>query len=245
MSIQKIVTALLFTLAASASVADSTPAAALPIQRELHYTQLPKPEIAGKRLHVAFANSPKMTQLLQARLRARGFILTDNPEDAEAQFRLNGMFMLSGAGKAEVRGKLSELLESSLVMEPATSPDYRHQNVDLLQIGVSVARTGIASSLSITDMVRWLSQKSGIAGRFNEWLTGDPRGFCLAESCSQYTSTVILAVTGDSGHWWLQEKIQDPKVLLDKVFADALDHTLKPLEDLLSRAVPPAGETPQ
>jgi hypothetical protein len=86
--------------------------------------------------------------------------------------------------------------------------------------------------LSVTDMVRWIGQKTGIAGRFNELLTGDPRGFCFGDACSKYTSTVVMNVTGDSGHWWVMEKAQDSKVVLDLVIADSVENTLQPLYDL-------------
>ncbi len=90
-------------------------------------------------------------------------------------------------------------------------------------------------------MVRWLGQKTGVAGRFNEMLTGDPRGFCLAESCSKYTSTVIMNVKGNSGHWWVQEKAQDSKVVLDLVVADAVENMLKPFYDIRPQASTEAG----
>lgn len=140
--------------------------------------------------------------------------------------------MLSGAGKEEVRGKLAEFMESSIVLDRENSPDYRHQNVDLLQVGVSAGYTGLTSAISVTDMVRWLGQKTGVAGRFNELLTGDPRGFCLADSCNKYTSTVIMNVKGESGHWWIQEKAQESTIVLDIVVADVIENMLKPLYDL-------------
>lgn len=241
MGIKKVITATVMAVAATRVLAGAGTAPDVLIKREPHYTVVPQSDIASKRLFVVFDGSPKMTRVLQAKLQARGYAVADKPEDADEQYRFSGMFMLSGAGKEEVKGKLADLLESSVGSGQGNSPDYGHQNVGLLQIGVSAAYTGIASTISITDMVRWLGQKTGIAGRFNELLTGNPRGFCLAESCSKYTSTVIMNVKGNSGHWWVQEKAQDSKVVLDLVVADAMENMLKPFYDIRPQASTEAG----
>jgi len=232
MGIKKVIAATSVAIALTTALTDVSAAPDVQIQRDLHYNVLPNSDLAQKRIFVIFEGSPKMTRVLQAKLRARGYTTVENPDEAEEQYRFSGMFMLSGAGKNEARGKLGELLESSVSNDFGNSTNYGHQNVDLLQIGVSAAYSGIASAISITDMVRWLGQKTGVAGRFNEMLTGDPRGFCLADSCSKYTSTVIMNVKGASGHWWIQEKAQDSKVVLDLVVADAVEQILKPFYDI-------------
>ena len=241
MGIKKAITTMALAISATTVLADAGAAADVLIKREPHYNVVPQSDLASKRLFVVFDGSPKMTRVLQAKLQARGYSIADKPEDADEQYRFSGLFMLSGAGKEEVKGKLADLLESSVGNSQGKSPDYGHQNVDLLQIGVSAAYTGIASAISVTDMVRWLGQKTGVAGRFNEMLTGDPRGFCLAESCSKYTSTVIMNVKGNSGHWWVQEKAQDSKVVLDLVVADAVENMLKPFYDIRPQASMEAG----
>lgn len=202
------------------------------IQREPHYNALPSADSVNKRIYVIFDGSLKMTRILQAKLRSRGYSIVETPDDAEEQYRFGGIFMLSGAGKEEARGKLGDMLESAVMDDLGKSPNYTHKNIDLLQIGVSAAYSGIASAISITDIARWLSQKTGVSGRFNELLTGDPRGFCLADSCSKYTNTVIMNVKGSSGHWWIQEKAQDSRVVLDIVVADTMENILKPFYDL-------------
>lgn len=230
--VRKLVLAASLATMATISMADTASQMNIEIKREPHFASPPRAELIEKRVYIAFDGSPKMTRVLQEKLKARGYSVVDKPEDADAKFRVGGMFTISGAGKEDVRGKLGDLLESAVGADQPSNPDYRHQNVDLLQIGVSAAYTGVASMLSVTDMVRWIGQKTGIAGRFNELLTGDPRGFCFGDACSKYTSTVVINVTGDSGHWWVMEKAQDSKVVLDLVIADAVENTLQPLYDL-------------
>lgn len=236
MLLRKVLLALALTTTSAITMAEPGAPMNIEIKREPHFTAPPKAEVAEKRVYIAFEGSPKMTRVLQEKLKAKGFAVVDKPEDADAKFRVGGMFTISGAGKEDVRGKLGDLLESAVGTDQPSNPDYRHQNVDLLQIGVSAAYTGIASVLSVTDMVRWIGQKTGIAGRFNEMLTGDPRGICFGEACSKYTSTVVMNVTGDSGHWWVMEKAQDSKLVLDLVIADVVESTLEPLYELKNAA---------
>ena len=138
-----------------------------------------------------------------------------------------------------MKGKLGDLLESSVAIGASDTPDYRHQNIDLIQMAGVSAFTG---SLSVTDMVRWIGQKTGVAGHFNEMITGDPRGFCWAESCSKFTSLVILSVNGSGGHWWIQEIAQDAKVVLDLVIADSIETAIKPLTDLIDHTPGTSGQ---
>lgn len=223
--VHKVLIALLLGL--SAAVVHAQPAVP-EIKRDMHLNVLPSAEVGGKRVFIEFDGSPKASQILQEKLRRRGFNVVEAAGDADAHFKVGGAFAITGGGKEEIRGKLSELLESSVEAAPSNSPDYRHQNIDLVQIAAGRAYTGF---ISVTDMVRWLGQKTGIAGRFNEMLTGDPRGFCWHESCSKFTSSAIVSVKGDSGHWWLQESAMDAKVVLDLVVADAIESALKPIYD--------------
>ncbi len=236
MLLRKVLLPLALTTSSAIAMAEPGAPMNIEIKREPHYNALPKAEVAEKRVYIAFKDSPKMTRVLQEKLKAKGFAVVDKPDDADARFRVNGMFFVSGAGKEEVRGKLGDLLESAVGVDQPSNPDYRHQNVDLLQIGVSAAYTGVASVLSVTDMFRWIGQKTGIAGRFNEMLTGDPRGIFFGEACGKFTSTVMMDVTGDSGHWWVMEMAQDPKRVLDQVIADTVESILKPLYDLKNAA---------
>ncbi|WP_126448103.1 hypothetical protein [Sulfuricystis multivorans] len=230
--VRKFILALTLATSAVVVLADTGSTTSVEIEREPHFNSLPNAGIAEKRLYVSFKHSPKMTRILQEKMRAMGFTVAEKLEDADAKFNFDGIFLISGAGKEEVRGRLGELLESAVGVAQPSNPDYHHQNVDLLQIGVSVAATGVASMLSVTDMVRWIGQKTGIAGRFNELLTGDPRGFCYGDQCNKFTSSVILSVNGDSGHWWIMEKAQDSKVVLDMVISDAIENVLKPFYDV-------------
>ena len=98
-----------------------------------------------------------------------------------------------------------------------------------MQIATVTTFTGF---LSVTDLGVWLSQKMGIAGRFNEMLTGDPRGFCWHESCNKYTSSAVLRVKGDDSYWWLQEAAKDERIVLDLVVEDMGANGQKPLLEL-------------
>ncbi len=218
-------------LLAVSLVATAQPVApvAVEISRSINIRTPPPADLVEKRIYIVFEGSPRMTEVIRAKLKERGLLVTDSEGDAEATFKLTGVFGIEGAGKERVSGPLGELLEKTIPVDASGRPDYQHQSVDLLQIATVTTFTGF---LSVTDLTVWLSQKMGIAGRFNEMLTGDPRGFCWHESCRKYTSSAVLGVKGDDSYWWLQEAAKDERVVLDLVVEDILANGLKPLLDL-------------
>lgn len=212
--------------------ASEQPPINIDIKREVNLTKAPRPDLIGKRIYLEFTGSPKMTKIMQEKLKSKGFMVVDKPEDSDSKFVFLSGFSLRGAGKQEIRGSVGELIENS-VTNPKPGVDYKHQNTDLLQVGVSVAYSGIASVLSITDMIRWMSQKTGVAGRFNEMLTGDPRGFCYGTSCTNYTNSVRMSVTGaGDGGWFIEEVAVSEKIVIDILISDSVETILKPFYDL-------------
>ncbi len=209
-------------------VANGQALSAPEIKRDVHLNAVPDSQIAAKKIFVEFDSSPKATDVIREKLRSRGFEVVDSVETADVTFKFSGTFSITGGGKEAIRGKLGDVLENSISLSKPSSPDYGHQNTDLLQIAAVSAHNGY---ISVSDMVVWLSQKTGIAGRLNEAIAGDPRGFCWHESCNKFTSSVVLNVRSSSGHWWLQESAQDSATVLDLVISDAVDMALKPIVD--------------
>ena len=62
------------------------------IEREIINKSLPTAEIAHQRIFVSFEGSPKMTRILQEKLRAKGFTVVDDSSAADARFEkwING-----------------------------------------------------------------------------------------------------------------------------------------------------------
>ncbi len=198
------------------------------IQREVITKSLPPIETANRRIFVSFDGSPKMTRILQEKLRARGFAVVDDPSSAEARFRFNGTYIISALAKQDIVGPLGEVLERTIQLDgKPTDPHY--QTVDLLQIGAVGAYRG---TISVPDLLLWISQKTGIAGRFNEMLTDDPRGWCLNEKCKQVQSYVEMRVYGDGVFWRVKAQVWHEKLLLDVLTVDVLENTLAPFYQL-------------
>lgn len=194
------------------------------IEREIINKSLPTAEIAHQRIFVSFEGSPKMTRILQEKLKAKGFAVVDDPSLAEAKFKFNGHYIISALAKQNIVGPLSEILEQTIKLdEKVSSPDY--QTVNLLQIGALNAYRG---AISVPDLLLWVTQKIGIAGRFNEMLTGDARGWCLNEKCKQFQSHVEMRVYGDGTFWRVKAQAWHEKIMLDILIADVLENTLSP-----------------
>lgn len=231
MNLSPFIGALFWVAALGASAQPSAPGA-VDIKRSININTPPPADLAEKRIFIAFDGSPRMTEVIRAKLKERGFLVADSEEGAEATFKLTGVFGIKGAGKERISGSLGDLLEKAIPVDPSGKPDYHHQNVDLVQIAAVTAATGFTSLISVSAMVNWLGQQSGISGHINEMLTGDPRGFCWHESCNKYTSSAVLRVQGNGSYWWLQEAATDERVVLDLVVEDMLANGLKPLLDL-------------
>lgn len=226
----------------TASVAENQPGAAAveqttppPIHREMHMNVPPQAELLSKKIFLTFKDSAKGTELVRAKLAARGFSIVQEESAAEVKISLSGIFHVIGAGKDPINGKLGALLEASLEPGAGESPDYTHQNINLVQIAASSIPLG---GISVPQLFLWMSQKTGIAGRFNEAITGDPRGWCLAESCNIRRSGAIFAVsasdvsTSHKSHWWVSSEVKDKKMFLDLAVMDAIDSGLQPLYEL-------------
>ena len=194
------------------------------IQREVISKNLPPADTANQRIFVSFEGSPKMTRILHEKLRAKGFAVADDPASADARFKFNGTYIISALAKQDIVGPLGEVLERTVQLDnKAVDPHY--QTVDLLQIGAVGAFRG---AISVPDLLLWISQKTGIAGGFNEMLTGDPRGWCLNEKCKQVKSYVEMRGYGDGVFWRVKAQAWHEKLLMDVLIADVLEDTLAP-----------------
>lgn len=199
------------------------------ITRAIHRNALPNKEVADKKISIVFEGSPKMSNLLQEKLKDKGFVVATDPNDADVKFKLSGIYLVTGAGKTSMTGSLGDLLESSISLADSTKPDYQHQNVSLIQMA---ATSPFRGSISPADMINWLAQKSGISGRINQAISGDPRGFCWNENCNKLTSHIVIRIGDGKSHWWIQGEAKNENVVLDVVFADLIENLLAPIYDL-------------
>ena len=96
------------------------------IEREIINKSLPTAEIAHQRIFVSFEGSPKMTRILQEKLKAKGFAVVDDPSLAEAKFKFNGHYIISALAKQNIVGPLSEILEQTIKLdEKSPAPTIR------------------------------------------------------------------------------------------------------------------------
>lgn len=192
---------------------------------EMHLNEAPPDNLKEKAVFVKMKGSPKGSVYIRNLLSNAGFNVVDSRSDATAEFLVDGMFISSGNGKADFKSRLGDIFEAGF-RKHDESPDYKYQNVDVPQLAAVAAGTG---ALSVADLVTWIGQKTGVTGRFNEMISGDPRGFCWHESCSKYTNVAILSVTGNSGYWWIKVSAVDSNIIIDKVVNTGVVSVLKPI----------------
>ena len=107
-------------------IASAQPVApvAVEINRSINIRTPPPAELAEKRIYIVFEGSQRMTDVIRAKLKERGLLVADSEGDAEATFKLTGVFGIEGAGKERVSGPLGELLEKTIPVDAAGRPDY-------------------------------------------------------------------------------------------------------------------------
>ena len=220
----------LTVLVTHAQADDPAPAPQIDIKRDSLMRDIPDPSVAGKKIYVLFEDSPKMTMVVRERLRSRGLAVTENANEADVKYQMMGTFSVSGRGREPKSGSMGKLLETSMPTAESLKADYYHQTTGLDHVALD---TVISRPIAITDLFIWLGQNTGVAGRFNELVTGNSKGWCFAPDCNKLTSFASVMVRGgDEDYWWLQASAVDDKVVLDVVVADILENALKPFDDL-------------
>lgn len=220
----------LTVMATHAEAEGPAPAPQIDIKRESLMRDIPDRSVADKKIFVLFEDSPKMTMIIRERLRSKGLAVTENATDADVKYQMMGTFSVSGRGREPKSGSMGKLLETSMPTAESLKADYFQQTTGLDHVALDAV---ISKPIAITDLFIWLGQKSGVAGRFNELVTGNSKGWCFAPDCNKLTSFASVMVRGgDENYWWLQASAVDDKVVLDVVVADILENSLKPFDDL-------------
>ena len=220
----------LTVMATHAQAKDPASAAQIDIKRESLMRDIPDRSVADKKIFVLFEDSPKMTMIVRERLRSKGLAVTENAGEADVKYQMMGTFSVSGRGREPKSRSMGELLEASMPTAESLKADYYHQTTGLDHVALDAV---ISKPIAITDLSIWLSEKTGVAGRFNEMVTGNAQGWCFTPDCNKLTSFATVIVRGgDDDYWWLQASAVDDKVVLDVVVADILENSVRPFDDL-------------
>lgn len=201
------------------------------VERKEHLNKMPTPEMVGKKFFLAVKDSPKGSELVRKRFKGIGFAMVDSAEEADFVANINGVVLLDGIGREKQSAKLGEVMAYASDKQMVPGNDLRSQSVDAAQL---LAGRLFQGAFSVTDIVTWISQKTGVAGAVNKAITGDARGICLHPDCDKYVSQVIVSVNINNGaaHWWLEERAKEKDVVIDLLIQDALARALQPILDL-------------
>jgi len=159
-------------------------------------------------IYAEFQGSPVLTQRLREALQARGFELATDAASAKAAMLFRGDIVLMGGPKFHkgVKATIGEATEKALRL---AKENGQVTTADVVQTTAGVA-LGVAAfnaslnnftrGLAISGIVNALGEATGVTGRLNTFLVGDPRGICLSrcEDWNKVNQTVYLWVTLDS-----------------------------------------------
>lgn len=203
-------------------------------------TPLPE-DIRQHSIHVEFKDSPKLSAIVGQMLKERGYRIVATKEEADVAFKMQGTLEVKGGGKTGFSASMAELAEAG-ASKDVGGPDYQHQNIT----GESIAVESIATrTIYLSHVLLWLSQKTGIAGRANELLTGDPRGICVVD-CENWkrlqhiTRIAIISVPQEGkpekrGFWSLHAYAYHDKVEAEKHVAESLVLALEPFDNAVKQ----------
>ena len=241
MALKIIVTAVLaIGLLGTASAADET--------KKLLSVVTPLPDdIRQLSIHVEFKDSPKLSSIVGQMLTDKGYRVVASKEAADIAFKMQGTLEVKGGGKTGFRSFLAELAEAG-TNKDVGGPDYQHQNITGESLVVESIGTG---SIHVSHVLLWLTQKTGIAGRANELLTGDPRGICVVD-CENWkrlqhiTRIAIGTIPLEGkpvkrGFWSLHAYTFHDKVEAEKHVAESLILALEPFDNAVKQGAGASG----
>lgn len=202
------------------------------IQPTLKVYRSPSEDLRGKRLYVEFANSPLLTSFLRRTLIERGYRIVESAEGSEAQLRFQGTVSIGLFATKPATVQLAEIIEKGSLKVP-TKEEATVGNtsvLDVVAMNQAARPFGVAfrNSVTLTGVLDWISDATGLRGAFNKALTGDPRGICIHKDCDKYQQTVSIMATGSSA-WLATALVLNEKVILDKLIERALERALDPL----------------
>jgi hypothetical protein len=161
----------------------------------------------GGPIYVEFTGSRTLTDRLAAFVVAQGFEVTSVREAARAKLVVGGELELEGGPKFQKRLRipLSQIAQDEM---PSSSEAQGTTGREVAAIAHDAVLTGIAYELSLgtflqgvslSQLVASIGVATGVTGRINTWLVGDPRGFCLSrcENWKKVHQAVVVNVTLD------------------------------------------------
>jgi len=148
---------------------------------------IPVEHVAGKRVHVSFSNSEKLTRILADKVEKSGGTVVMATDQADLILAGRGEYAaLRQFGNRKVRADIGEVVESGgeiKSIDQGLSIAISHGG-ELLNAGQATALlTGLDA----------VSRATGFSGWFNNLVAGDPDGICF-RGC-EYKQAAVIQIT--------------------------------------------------
>jgi hypothetical protein len=206
-------------------------------------------------LYVEFIGSQVLTERLATFAAAQGFELTSDPTAARAKLVVGGEMAFEGGPKFQKRTRipLSQFAQDKV---PSSSDGQKVTGREVAGIAYDAAIAGIAYKLSLgnflqgvglSQLVASIGVATGVTGRLNTWLVGDPRGICLS-SCENwkkvYQSIVVnvaLEREGNSSSMMVQARVNSETLMPVELLETAMAEVIKNLTQEDTPVIGPAS----
>lgn len=163
------------------SGSDAPSEVALKVDNELP----PASSLHGKKVRVSFKNSPKLAAIFAERMERAGAVVVGDGQNADVTVNIEGRFAaLREYGGRKAKADLGEMFEEN----GGKVESHSHQLSMPLATGGKSFTFGQATAIvGVADAVGDLT---GVKGKINMALSGDPDGFCY-RGCEYQQGAVI------------------------------------------------------
>jgi hypothetical protein len=149
--------------------------------------------LLGKKVHIEFVSSEKLTTQLRDEFERRGFTVVPNPQDAEVSLQFAAGYTFQRPHARKMLVDFGRVAQESPDAAAATLADKAERSTRSSSFNAGLVTQGLVDGLSSgmmlgAGLVDTIMSMSGFKGWANRAIAGDERGWCpgTAEMCKDW-----------------------------------------------------------
>ena len=150
-------------------------------------------ELTGKKVHIEFVSSEKLSIQLREEFERRGFTVVQNPQDAEVSLQFAAGYTFQRPHARKMLVDFGRVAQENPDTAAATLADKAEKSTRGSSFNAGLVTQGLVGGLSSgmmlgAGLVDTIMSMSGFKGWANRAIAGDERGWCLgtAEMCKDW-----------------------------------------------------------
>jgi len=150
-------------------------------------------ELIGKKVHIEFVSSEKLSTQLREEFERRGFTVVPHPKDAEVSLQFAAGYTFQRPHARKMLVDFGRVAQESPDAAAASLADKAEKSTRTSSFNAGLVTQGLVGGLSSgmmlgAGLVDTIMSMSGFKGWANRAIAGDERGWCLgtAEMCKDW-----------------------------------------------------------